>query len=606
MSKIRLIVKKMLVGILVTSLIISISVSESYAEDVIDNTEITENEEQAEADIPADIHLLDVEYEVNAVATALDGTTSVEDGGTLSYQWYKLDGTEYIPITDAKDAVYIPDTSIVGEYKYKVIATNTIVVNDEEILATKESNIVTVVIKEKDNGEIKAEKPADIILSDKEYVLNSDAVEIDGTTSVTDGGILTYQWYKDGEIMKNEVNSKIMPDTSVLGEHRYKVIATNTLYDENENIIATASKESNEICVKIINDSDIKDDLDGKEDLDNKDDFANKDNQNNKDGLDKGDNPDFNDGFGKDKVSGMDIGPGKGTKPGNGKNIGLLDKNIPGMNGKMPNMGKFPGQLQNRGNTKLTQTSSKNSTTTTLEEEEDTSYKEVEIENSEIDDELTIKYGEGKIYITVKDDNVNELANIVLTSAENVIGACLSDSDLKKAYEGKTIKIKVIAKMINGEVPEEDEDLIKEGTSALKSQVDGLTIGDYLDISVSKKIGDNDWSKLTDLQKRLKIVLTLPTGISQKDGDKYIIRLHDGEYVLVKDMDEDEKTFTFSTKYFSTYAVAFVSATSDKKESKNVIEKKHTVAWTIGSISTIILIVLIVYFVIRKKKRYFR
>lgn len=279
MSKIRLTTKKMLVGILVTSLVMSISVSESYAEDVIDNTEITENEEQVKADIPADI-----------------------------------------------------------------------------------------------------------ILSDKEYVLNSDAVEIDGTTSVTDGGILTYQWYKDGEIMENEVDSKIIPDTSVLGEHRYKVIA----------------------------------------------------------------------------------------------------------------------------------------------------------------------------------------------------------------------------KMINGEVPEEDEDLIKEGTSALKYQVDGLTIGDYLDISVSKKIGDNDWSKLTDLQKRLKIVLTLPTGISQKDGDKYIIRLHDGEYVLVKDMDEDDKTFTFSTKYFSTYALAFVSSTSDKKESKNVIEKKHTVAWTIGSISTIILIGLIVYFVIRKKKRYFR
>ena len=97
MSKIRLIVKKMLVGILVTSLVMSISASESYAEDVIDNTEITENEEQVEADIPADIHLLDVEYEVNAVATALDGTTSVKDGGTLSYQWYKLDGTEYIP-----------------------------------------------------------------------------------------------------------------------------------------------------------------------------------------------------------------------------------------------------------------------------------------------------------------------------------------------------------------------------------------------------------------------------------------------------------------------------------------------------------------------------
>lgn len=257
MKKLRLYIKRAFVVMLVTSLIMSICVSESFAEEIVDNTENTEKEV---ADIPADINLVDAEYEINAEAVALDGTTTV-----------------------------------------------------------------------------------------------------------TDGGEITYQWYKDGEVLENEDNFKIILDTSVIGEYKYKVIATNTLYDENSNIIATVKKESNEITIKIFNND--KENGDFKKDK-NKDDFDKKDT------FDNDDKPTPGNVFDKENRPGMDNRSGEGDKLNIGKNMGILGKNILGFNGKMPNMGKFSGQLQNRGNTKLTQTSSKNSTTTTSEEEEDTSYKE--------------------------------------------------------------------------------------------------------------------------------------------------------------------------------------------------------------------------------------
>lgn len=73
---------------------------------------------------------------------------------------------------------------------------------------------------------------------------------------------------------------------------------------------------------------------------------------------------------------------------------------------------------------------------------------------------LDIDYGKGKISISVIDNDVKDNADLVLTSFENVIGACLTDSDLKKAYEGSNVKIKVIAQFINKNVPKEDKNLI--------------------------------------------------------------------------------------------------------------------------------------------------
>ena len=69
--------------------------------------------------------LADAEYTTLDTPTALDGTATVSDEGTVTYQWYTVeDGTD-TEISGATDAEYTPDVSSEGVTTYKVIATNT-------------------------------------------------------------------------------------------------------------------------------------------------------------------------------------------------------------------------------------------------------------------------------------------------------------------------------------------------------------------------------------------------------------------------------------------------------------------------------------------------
>ena len=65
--------------------------------------------------------LADATYSTLDTPTALDGTATVTDGGTVTYQWYKNN----VAIEDATDATYTPDVETEGEATYKVVATNT-------------------------------------------------------------------------------------------------------------------------------------------------------------------------------------------------------------------------------------------------------------------------------------------------------------------------------------------------------------------------------------------------------------------------------------------------------------------------------------------------
>ena len=195
------------------------------------------------------------------------------------------------------------------------------------------------------------------------------------------------------------------------------------------------------------------------------------------------------------------------------------------------------------------------------------------------------------------------MGNIKLESIENVIGAVLKDSDLKKIYNGKKAKIKVIASFIDGDVPKDDEKLVKEGTDVLQSQVPGLSVGNYLDISVSKYV-DGKWKSVSTLAKRLKIVLELPDKFKQKEGQKYIIRIHDGEYILVKDTDEDDNTFSFSTKYFSTYALTYIDVSKIENSSSKKVENVAAKKVVIGSICGVILMIVVGLVLLKNKRKY--
>ena len=101
------------------------------------------------AEQPKPIRLTNASYQVGGQAAALDGTTTVDDGGTVTYQWYRAAGADSFngtPITGETNASYTPDTSAAGTYYYYVIATNTKTDGEDVTTAGTTSNMAIITV----------------------------------------------------------------------------------------------------------------------------------------------------------------------------------------------------------------------------------------------------------------------------------------------------------------------------------------------------------------------------------------------------------------------------------------------------------------------------
>ena len=289
---------------------------------------------------PAAITLTDASYTVGDNATALDGSTSVNDNGTITYQWYEAtskDDQNGTPISGETGSTFTPDTAAAGARYYYVVATNTNEKATGEKTAETRSNMVAITVTEKavtysvsydwgtefpdgailpsdsdayqsvqdaeaamdktytasststaqkdgkdgtwtfsgwtatvENTVVKftgkwtfaetlkvdAAKPAAITLTDASYEVGKTAEPLNGETTVTDNGEITYQWYEatsrddqNGTQISGEKSSTFTPDTTAAGTRYYYVVATNT------NATATGEKtaetRSNTVAITV-------------------------------------------------------------------------------------------------------------------------------------------------------------------------------------------------------------------------------------------------------------------------------------------------------------------------------------------------------------------
>ena len=119
-----------------------------------------ETGEPATAVAPEAITLESAEYEVGDEVT-LNGSTTVSDGGMLSYQWYQSnddsvdaadaaeDEKNDLPLDGETEATLTVDTAETGTFYYYVIVTNTVTLADgTTTTASTTSNVATVTVKE--------------------------------------------------------------------------------------------------------------------------------------------------------------------------------------------------------------------------------------------------------------------------------------------------------------------------------------------------------------------------------------------------------------------------------------------------------------------------
>ena len=95
--------------------------------------------------------------------------------------------------------------------------------------------------------------------------------------------------------------------------------------------------------------------------------------------------------------------------------------------------------------------------------------------------------------------------------------------------------------------------------------VKGFSVGQYLDISLFKVIGDTR-SAISQTARKLTIVINVPESLKSKDSTKprtyAIIRVHDGVTEVLADLDGDADTVTIATDRFSAYALVYKEAGS--------------------------------------------
>ena len=168
----------------------------------------------------------------------------VTDGGTLSYQWYKTDGS---PINGATSATFQPfddgkapfvETETI--YSYYCIVTNTYENATDTTHKTQTKQTSTAVITVKP-----LPKPVAPAIPDGKNLSGTAAgeskVSLSIEASVTDEGSISYQWYKDGA----EISGATNPSYEAVESGKYYVEVINSLRG-----LATKIK-SNECTVTI-------------------------------------------------------------------------------------------------------------------------------------------------------------------------------------------------------------------------------------------------------------------------------------------------------------------------------------------------------------------
>ena len=161
----------------------------------------------ATAATPEAITLEDAACEVGG-EVALNGTATVLDGGTLSYQWYQS-SDDLVDDANAADeekndtlledqtgATLTVDTSVAGTFYYYVVATNTVTLEDGGTdTASTTSNVAMVTVKEaepvtpSENSEPEdgQEPPTDSTPADDQTPGNDNANEEPESNDLNDG-----------------------------------------------------------------------------------------------------------------------------------------------------------------------------------------------------------------------------------------------------------------------------------------------------------------------------------------------------------------------------------------------------------------------------------
>lgn len=160
---------------------------------------------------------------------------------------------------------------------------------------------------------------------------------------------------------------------------------------------------------------------------------------------------------------------------------------------------------------------------------------------------------------------VNAPAADISMSAKDLASAVLTEAEKQQVESGANISILLTVEDAGSSVGKEDKDLIN-------TALNNWQVGQYLDISLFKIIGDSQ-NRVTETTGTIRITITLPDALKHADSTKTrdfaMLRIHNGEISVLNDLDEDADTITIDTNCFSTYVILYQEQTDSTEENGN-------------------------------------
>lgn len=160
---------------------------------------------------------------------------------------------------------------------------------------------------------------------------------------------------------------------------------------------------------------------------------------------------------------------------------------------------------------------------------------------------------------------VNAPAADISMSAKDLADAVLTEAEKQQVESGANISILLTVEDAGSRVGKEDKDLIN-------TALNNWQVGQYLDISLFKIIGDSQ-NRVTETAGTIRITITLPDSLKHADSTKTrdfaMLRIHNGEVSVLNDLDEDADTITIDTNCFSTYVILYQEQADSTEDNGN-------------------------------------
>ena len=159
----------------------------------------------------------------------------------------------------------------------------------------------------------------------------------------------------------------------------------------------------------------------------------------------------------------------------------------------------------------------------------------------------------------------------VSSDDEEVKNAVLDKSELTAVNDGSNLSLRIVVRDISGEVSQSDKERAFQ-------VLNGYTIGEYLSITVWKRIGSGEETQVLRTNSPLSLTISVPSDLRTDNADRRfaMLRLAPDATDMLKDKDSVPKKVTIYTDEFdAVYVLAYMDMPkSSSKTDKDKDEKE--------------------------------